>query len=148
MMNNKPALLDLNVLVALAWPSHIHHRIAHEWFVKKRSDGWATCPITQSGLLRLSSNARIFPDAVSPMVALELLNNITVLPDHQFWPDTLSLSDASIFKQAFLLGHRQITDAYLFSLAIHNNGLFITFDRGIKELNKVAARSHLLILEN
>lgn len=144
----KPALLDLNVLVALAWPSHIHHRIAHEWFVHNRSNGWATCPITQSGLVRLSSNAKIFPDAVSPMVAIELLNKLTTLPDHQFWPDALSLRDAVIFQRGFLFGHRQITDAYLFSLAIHNNGLFITFDKGIKGLDTVAAHSHLLVLKD
>jgi predicted nucleic acid-binding protein len=70
----KPALLDLNVLVALAWPSHIHHGVAHEWFAQQRSNGWATCPITQSGLVRLSSNSRITPDAVSPEVALNLLS--------------------------------------------------------------------------
>lgn len=143
----KPALLDLNVLVALAWPSHIHHGVAHEWFAQQRSNGWATCPITQSGLVRLSSNSRITPDAVSPEVALNLLSKLIELPDHQFWPDSIALGDAVIFQKGGLLGHRQITDAYLFSLAIHNNGLLVTFDKGIKALGSKAAGSHILLLE-
>ncbi len=143
----KPALLDINVLVALAWPSHIHHCAAHEWFAQYRSNGWATCPITQSGLVRLSSNSRITPDAVSPEVALNLLGKLTELPDHQFWPDSIALRDAVIFQKGGLLGYRQITDAYLFSLAIHNSGLLVTFDRGIKALDSKAAGSHVLLLE-
>lgn len=143
----RPALPDLNVLVALAWPSHIHHAAAHEWFAQQRNYGWATCPITQSGLVRLSSNSRITSDAVSPEVALKLLKKLTELPDHQFWPDAVALGDAVIFQKGCLLGHRQITDAYLFSLAIHNNARLITFDKGIKSLDLEAARAHVLLLE-
>ena len=97
--------------------------------------------------MRLSSNSRITPDAVSPEVALKLLNRLTELPDHQFWPDTIALRDAVIFQKGGLLGYRQITDAYLFSLAIHNNGMLVTFDKGIKALDSEAARSHVLLLE-
>ena len=143
----KPALLDLNVLVALAWPSHVHHAAAHDWFVRERSGGWVTCPMTQSGLVRLSSNPKILPYAVSPMEAFGLLERLTRLPDHRFWPDDISLEDAAIFQRGSLLGHRQITDAYLFSLAIHNDGRLVTFDRAIRELGTTAVQSHLLVLE-
>ncbi len=143
----KPALLDLNVLVALAWPSHIHHQAAHEWFSKESRHGWATCPITQTGLVRLSSNAKILVDAVSPMNAIELLTRITALPQHQFWQDSIPLDDAVIFQKGQLLGHRQITDAYLLSLAIHNNGRLVSFDKGIQALDKAAAKNNLLILK-
>lgn len=144
----KPALLDLNVLVALAWPSHIHHQAAHDWFSKESCHGWATCPITQTGLVRLSSNVKILVDAVSPMDAVGLLTKIIALPQHQFWQDSISLGDAAIFQRGYLLGHRQITDAYLLSLAIHNNGRLVSFDKGIQALDKAAAKSHLFILES
>ena len=142
----KIALLDLNVLVALSWPSHIHHEMAHRWFKKQRQYGWATCPITQSGLVRLSSNAKIITDAVSPMDAYKLLEKLISLPDHHFWSDNISLSEATVFQNNTLLGHRQITDAYLLSLAIHNNGRLITFDKGIKSLLPKSTDEHLYLL--
>jgi len=143
----KPALLDLNVLIALSWPSHIHHEAAHQWFARESNYGWATCPITQMGLIRLSSNPKIFPDAVSPADAISLLNKIVELPEHQFWSDAISINESLIFQKSKLLGHRQITDAYLLSLAIHNNGRLITFDKGIRSLlEKQTSKASLLIL--
>ncbi len=97
--------------------------------------------------MRLSSNSRITPGAVSPDVALNLLHKLTGLPDHQFWPDTIALCDAVIFQKGGLLGYRQVTDAYLFSLAIYNNGLLVTFDKGIAKLDPEAAQAHLFLLE-
>jgi len=130
----KPALLDLNVLVALTWPSHIHHKAAHAWLTANRQHTWATCPITQSGLLRISSNPKIIPEAVSPAQALTLLNTLVELPEHQFWPDAVSVTDSPVFQGKTLLGHRQVTDAYLLSLCIHNEGRLVTFDKAIKTM--------------
>ncbi len=145
-MTPKKALLDLNVLVALAWPSHVHHAAAHEWFSKESHHGWATCPLTQTGFVRLSSNARILADAVSPMEAIRLLKQIVAMPHHQFWPDAVSVEGATVFQNALLLGHRQITDAYLLSLAVHNQGRLVTFDQGIRALDRSLAGNHLLVL--
>jgi uncharacterized protein len=69
------ALLDVNVLVALAWPNHIHHRAAHRWYAAHRAQGWATCPPTQAGFVRVSSNAKALPGAKSPRDAFELLRD-------------------------------------------------------------------------
>ena len=60
-------LLDANMLIALAWPSHVHHREAHEWFAANQSAGWATCPLTRCAFVRVSSNPKIIPEAVVPM---------------------------------------------------------------------------------
>jgi len=127
------ALLDVNMLVALAWPTHIHHRQAHAWFRKRRKAGWATCPMTQCAFVRISSNPKILPDAVSPPEAMAMMDRIAAYPHHEFWPDTLPLSDAARHI-ALLAGHRQITDAYLLGLAIEHGGRLATLDRGLRAL--------------
>ncbi len=127
-------LLDLNLLIALAWPSHVHHSLAHAWFAGHSSEGWATCPFTQCGFVRLSSNPRIIPEAASPVEALSLLQRIVQLEHHVFWPDHLDLCTASEIPVQLLVGHRQVTDAYLLGLAISKGGRLATLDRGIASL--------------
>lgn len=143
----RPVLLDLNILIALAWPSHIHHSDAHRWFSQEQIHGWATCPITQSGFVRLSSNPKILPEAVSPQAAWLLLEQITRLPKHSFWADSIALTDSVIFRNANIIGYRQVTDAYLLSLAIHNNSQLVSFDKGIRALVPDEHRESLRILD-
>jgi predicted nucleic acid-binding protein len=95
--------------------------------------GFRTCPLTQTGFVRLSCNPRFTPDAVSPADALGLLNRITALPHHAFWPDDLSLREA-LEGERLLIGHRQIADAYLVALAGAHGGFLATFDRGVLSL--------------
>lgn len=144
---NNPALLDLNVLIALAWPSHIHHVQAHSWFAKEQAYGWATCPITQSGFVRLSSNPKILAEAVSPKEALRLLEQIIRLSNHLFWEDSIALTDAVVFQDGNIIGYRQITDAYLLSLAIYNKGHLVSFDKEIATLVPDSYRNSLRILD-
>lgn len=125
----KPYLLDVNLLIALAWPSHVHYRVAQKWFAKKRSAGFRTCPLTQIGFIRVSSNPKFTPDAVSPQDALALLERVTTLPEHKFWPADLAIADA-IAKLDPIVGHRQITDAYLLALARSRHGILATLARG------------------
>ena len=113
----------------MAWPSHVHHYIEQAWFAKKRHAGFRTCPLTQIGFVRISSNPKFTPDAVSPREALTLLERVTTLPEHKFWPSDLVLSDA-IAKLEPIVGHRQITDAYLLALARSRRGILATLDRG------------------
>jgi uncharacterized protein len=127
-------LLDTNLLIALAWPQHIHHAPAHDWFDKVGHTAWATCPITQLAFVRLSSNPRIIAEAVSPREALEMLRRITALPGHRFWRDEVMPMEAAVFSSIALVGHRQVTDAYLLALAQHHDGKLATFDAGIAEL--------------
>ncbi len=127
-------LLDINVLIALAWPQHVHHGEAHAWFSKLGREAWSTCPITQLGFIRISSNPKVIRDAVSPRDARALLEQIIALPGHQFWPDAIAPAQAAILSSIALVGHRQVTDAYLLALALHRNGKLATFDGGVCEL--------------
>lgn len=128
------ALLDVNVLVALAWPNHIHHERAHSWFAERPDRSWATCPMTQSGFVRVSSNPSTTPAARTPAEAIQLLELIVAQPGHLFWADEISLvTDASVRPER-ILGHRQVTDAHLLALAVRHGGQLATFDRGILEL--------------
>lgn len=124
-------LLDVNVLIGLAWPTHTHHAAARRWFDAKSSDGWATCPITECGFVRISSNKRIIDGAVSPGEAIETLRRLTDDRDHAFWPDDVRVLELSDIP---LQGHQQITDAYLLTLAMNRNARLVTFDTPAKDL--------------
>jgi toxin-antitoxin system PIN domain toxin len=89
------SLLDVNLLIALAWPNHVHHRTAMTWFQRHQEDGWATCPVTQSGFVRVSSNPQAVSDARSPAEAVLLLRRIVALPHHEFWQDDVALAAPS-----------------------------------------------------
>jgi toxin-antitoxin system PIN domain toxin len=122
----------VNVLVALAWPNHVHHEAAHRWFAGlKPRQGWATCPLTQSGFVRISSNSRVVPEARSPREAIELLGRIIALPGHHFWTDTVSIVSSPHVARQRLVGHGQVTDAHLLAVALTNGGALATFDAGV-----------------
>ncbi len=125
----------MNVLVALAWPNHVHHRRALRWFEGGASaGGWATCPVTEVGFVRVSSNVRAIPDARSPAEAIALLARIRALAGHVFWPDDVSPTDVHAPAFGRLVGHRQVTDAHLLTLAQRQGGRLATLDRGLLEL--------------
>ncbi len=128
------ALLDLNVLVALAWPAHEHHARARDWFLARGRSKWATCPITQLGFVRILSNPAFSPDALTVKEAADLLLKNVRQPAHEFWPDSPAATEAlrPFLREGF--GHRQITDAYLLSIAVRRKARLATFDRGLLEL--------------
>jgi hypothetical protein len=128
------ALLDINVLVALAWPNHVHHHAAHAWFRARSARGWATCSIVELGFVRVSSNARAVPAAVSPQEAASLLRSITALPGHQFWADDIRFAEAPEVARSRVIGHQQVTDAHLVALAVRRGGCLATLDRGLRVL--------------
>jgi uncharacterized protein len=113
------ALLDVNVLIALFDIAHVHHADAFTWWTKHRNDGWASCPLTQNGFVRVISGSR-YPRPLA-----------MALPGHVFWPDDVSLADPKRFAHDRLAGPSQITDAYLLALAVQNDGRLVTFDRTI-----------------
>jgi len=124
------ALLDVNVLVALFDPDHIHHEAAHEWFSVNRDEGWATCPITENGLVRILSNV-VYTGVHVTAAAIRLrLDAFCSSGGHSFWPDDLSLRDEDRFKLQGV-SHGQITDVYLLGIATGNGGRLATFDRRI-----------------
>ena len=130
----KVSLLDVNVLVALAWPNHVHHARAHAWFRDARASGWATSPLTQSGFVRVSSNVRAVPEARTPVEAMALLRRIVRLPGHEFWPDDTAAANEDGGPLALVVGYRQVADAHLLTLAMRRGGRLATFDAGVRDL--------------
>jgi hypothetical protein len=125
------ALLDVNVLVALFDADHVHHDLAHDWFAKHRAGGWATCPLTENGFLRIASSPRYRPDAERPDVLADHLRRFCSSGHHHFWPATISLRDQDLFVVNAGWSHRQIADLYLLGLAKKMGGALATFDRTI-----------------
>ena len=132
----KGYLLDTNVLIALLWPSHARHDLAVKWFARHRSKGWATCPLTEAGFVRIVSNAAFSRDAVTPREAAGVLAANTTAKDHAFWPDELPFAEAIAFAGARLVGHQQVTDAYLLGLALRRGGMLTTLDERIAALTE------------
>jgi toxin-antitoxin system PIN domain toxin len=127
----KPALLDVNLLVALFYPDHVHHETAHDWFADNRSREWATCPLTENGFVRVLSSPGHGASLIRPPELVTRLRRFCKDRRHRFWPDDLSLTDETIFDPSFLSGHRQVTDIYLLGLARKHGGRLATFDRTI-----------------
>ena len=127
-------LLDTNVLIALLWPSHARHNLAVKWFSRQRVQGWATCSLTEAGFVRIVSNPAFSRDAVTSREASGLLAANTAAKDHAFWSCDLSFADAIAFAGPRLVGHQQVTDAYLLGLAVHQGGLLATLDESIATL--------------
>jgi toxin-antitoxin system PIN domain toxin len=130
----KVALLDINILTALLWPAHEHHEVAHRWFGARAGAPWATCSLTQLGFVRVVSNPAFSRDALSPVEALALLSENLGHPGHQFWTDSRPVPAAVTGLEARLQGYRQLTDAYLLTVAHRRKGVFATFDRGLRTL--------------
>ncbi len=141
-------LLDVNVLIALMWPSHEGHKHVRPWFHRNAGDGWATCPFTEAAFVRIVSNGTSFPDAVEPQEAVELLEGNLKDPRHQFWADDISFMKAVQPFWGRLKGHKQVTDAYLLGLALHKKGKLVSLDRGILDLvaGKDTARDAIVVL--
>jgi len=122
------ALLDVNALIALLWEEHPFHKRSAQWFSGAATSGWATCPITQSGCVRLLSNPAFTANPPSAVTALRILQTATESgSNHHFWSDDLPLSTLRT-RWSRGLGHKQIADAYLIALAIHHHGSLVTFD--------------------
>ncbi|MEY2860166.1 MAG: hypothetical protein RL392_624 [Pseudomonadota bacterium] len=140
------ALLDINVLIALHDRDHIHHERAALWLEDNIALGWASCPLTQNGVLRIMSQ----PGYSSPQplgVLINMLQSATSTSYHQLWSDSVSMLDSSRFHHAHLHGPRQLTDVYLLALAVENGGRLVGFDQRIP-LSAVhgATAAHLVTL--
>jgi uncharacterized protein len=122
-------LLDVNVLIALVDPAHVAHDAAHAWFAAGGSAGWATCPTTENGLLRIVGNPKYPGSPGSPAAVAPILEGLRRHAGHRFWPDGISLMDAPGVSAARILTPGQMTDTYLLALARARSGKLATFDR-------------------
>lgn len=140
------ALLDINVLIALLDSAHSQHSTAANWLATGIPQGWASCPITENGVVRIMSQPA-YPNPQPAVAVAERLAEASAGSDHRFWPDNVSLLTDGLIHWAQLLGHGQITDAYLLALAIRHGGRFVTFDQRINEqLVKLARPEHLCVI--
>lgn len=127
-------LLDVNVLIALTWPNHVHHDAARSWFTEVRTTGWATCPLTEAGFVRISCNPSAVKQAATPADAIRLLGELTQLESHSFLAMDRSILDLPPGILRRIQGYRQISDAVLLALAIQYGGQLATFDSGFADL--------------
>lgn len=140
------ALFDVNVLIALFDPAHIHHEQAHTWLANNLEAGWATCPITQNGCIRVLSQPK-YPNAITVSEATRRLRQAISQANHEFWHDDLSIVESSHFRDDHIQSPRQLTDLYLLGLAVQHNGRLITFDRSINTAPVVGVGvQHLVVL--
>ncbi len=122
-------LLDVNVLIALIDPGHVQHAIAHDRFAREGMSAWATCPITENGVLRIVGHANYPNSPGNPAAVASLLRTMRSLDGHAFWSDDISLLDEGKVDTARLLNSAQTTDSYLLALAQAHGGQLATFDR-------------------
>jgi toxin-antitoxin system PIN domain toxin len=141
------ALLDVNVLIALLDPTHVHHDNAHRWLERNRKHGWASCPVTVNGCVRVLSNPAYPTASLTPAEAAGMLRSACATPNHHFWSDSVSLLDAGLFRLAMIAGDRKITDVYLLGLAVRNHGRLATFDQSISPKGIIGATpGHLALI--
>ena len=140
------ALLDVNALIALAWPNHVHHGAALSWFREQQETGWATCTLTEAGFVRVSCNPGVVGRAVTPADAISLLGELRRLGAHAFWALDHSLTDLPEGIAARLRGYRQITDAVLLAAAMRHGGQLATLDGGLANLVGESERAALRVI--
>lgn len=128
-------LLDVNVLLALAWPSHEFHSAAHRWWTGS-SKLWATCAITELDFIRLSCNPGFTRDAVTPYEAATLLDRLVALERHEYWSELPHMSREEFRRMS---GHKQVTDCYLTKLAMLHKAKVATFDSRIQAITSPEA---------
>lgn len=140
------ALFDVNVLIALLDASNAFHRTAMDWLEGAVQCGWASCPITQNGCIRIMSNPN-YPAPLPAGLVAERLAEAAASPEHSFWPDDISLLGTHVFDWSYVLSSRHVTDMYLLALAVQNEGRLVTFDRRIAlQAVSRAEAEHLYVL--
>ncbi|MDP9043545.1 MAG: VapC toxin family PIN domain ribonuclease [Pseudomonadota bacterium] len=122
-------LLDVNVLIALIDPAHLQHDQAHNWFARVGHKAFATCPLTENGLVRIVGHPKYPHSPGPPSVVLTSLTAIRGLAGHTFWPDKISIADTDFFASALFTSHSRVTDGYLLALAHAQGGRLATMDQ-------------------
>lgn len=140
------SLFDVNVLLALLQPDHVHFERAQEWWKANERYGWASCPFTQNGFARIVSQQN-YRKPLPTAEAIARLAEQMVRTDHEFWPDDVSIADKNVFDPAGILGPNQITDSYLLALAVKNDGRLATLDQGVSlRAVRGAEPRHLVVI--
>jgi len=139
------ALLDVNVLIALLDSDHTSHAVAFGWFKEHAGEGWASCPITQNGCIRIMANPA-YPNTLPIQSVMKRLADACEADVHEFWLDAVSLLDPNTVDSTRIHGPRQLTDFYLLALAVRHEGRFVTFDTGVSLAAVRNAKAHHLVV--
>ncbi len=137
-------LLDVNALIALIDPSHVHHERAHDWFAAEGMADWLSSPTTENGTVRVVSNPR-YSNTQSPATVLASLESLCSVGGHRFVADDVSLLDDG-FDRERLLSSSQLTDSYLLRLAVRHGARLATFDRRIATSAVAGSEGALLVV--
>lgn len=141
------ALLDVNVLIALAWPNHVHHYAARSWFQDwGAKNGWASCPVSEAGFVRVCCNPLAVQQAVTARDAISMLRQLRQSGSHSFWPLEQSMLDLDPDIVDRLQGYRQVTDALLLSVALGQGGCLATLDSRLAQLHLSDERNGVLVV--
>ena len=124
------SLYDVNALIALLDRNHAAHAAVSAWFIGNIEQGWASCPLTQNGCLRILSQSR-YPNPLNLAEAFERLRAAASTQYHQFFPDDISILDGALVDVRRLSGYRQLTDIYLLALAVAHDARLVTLDTHI-----------------
>ena len=127
-------LPDVNVLVALLDPAHIHNQITWNWFNQAESTGWATCPLTEAGCVRVLTSTGVNNQRVKPYEAAKYLQDFLTdhAATHHYFPDDVRILDTTLFRLRNLQGHKQVSDLHLLGVCQQNGLRFVTFDTAIR----------------
>jgi toxin-antitoxin system PIN domain toxin len=139
-------LLDVSVLIALIDPSHVGHDSAHRWFAREGQESWATCPLTENGMVRIVSHPKYPNSPGSPALLLNMLARLRQASGHEFWPDDISLLSAGI-DGAQITTPAQITNTYLLALAVAHKGRLATLDRRLSSIAVRGGKAALLVIQ-
>lgn len=141
-------LLDVNALIALLWEDHEFHDTMAAWFARHARAGWATCAITQSGFVRVMSQPAVTKPGRSVAELAEVLANNVSHPAHQRLALDFDFTDVMACCTGGVVGHRQVTDAYLLTAAIRAGMKLLTFDAGVGMLlaSDTERKAHVLTL--
>lgn len=143
-----PHLLDVNALIALLWEDHQFHETMVAWFARHANAGWATCAITQSGFIRVMSQPALVKPGLTLAELAEVLANNLAHPAHRLLALDFGFSDVLACCTGGVVGHRQVTDAFLLTAAARAGMKLLTFDRGVGQLlaSDTERKAHVLTL--
>ena len=141
-------LLDVNLLVALCDEDHLHHLPAAEWFRDRRADGWATCPLTENGFLRVMGHREYPGGPGSPEGVRPLLQRLRSMPGNLFWEDSISPVDSCALPSLQGVTSKQLTDIYLLALAVHRGGSLATLDTRIDPIRVQGGAQCLVLVQH
>ena len=143
---NPSYLLDLNSLIALADPDHEHHHAMQAWFQTTGKTDWGVCPLTEAGFVRVTTNPAYRPASRTILQATAVLADFASSPGYRYWVISEPWAALTVPFFARLLGHQQVTDAYLLGLAVRENGILVTFDKAVRYLAGSEYTKNLVVL--